>query len=241
MRNKLNPLVYIESNSLLAHDIQSSLNIMSKMVNTISVQSEKITSSLLAMLDDAHKQLKDYIASGNDKEKKTVLINKLNQIADKLGKDSDCANVRKLTSELKQHINLSGTIYRYIKNYEGTLFRKNRTISKYRFYDEREWRFIPKESDKRVKISLTKEEFLTYRSSRKQKPFIAGIDLPFSAEDITTCIAISKSATSCLISSDFMSINFKAVCCLISLRFFGSSLTLAGNRPLYAAKIGKGL
>lgn len=38
-------------------------------------------------------------------------------------------------------------IIRYMKNYEGTLERKSITIDKYRFSDEREWRYVPEYKD----------------------------------------------------------------------------------------------
>lgn len=34
-------------------------------------------------------------------------------------------------------------VLRYIKNYEGELSRKGQTIQRYRFSDEREWRYVP--------------------------------------------------------------------------------------------------
>jgi hypothetical protein len=36
---------------------------------------------------------------------------------------------------------------RHIKNYQGDLIRKGKVIPKYRFYDEREWRFTPSIKD----------------------------------------------------------------------------------------------
>jgi hypothetical protein len=39
-------------------------------------------------------------------------------------------------------------IARYVKNYEGTLVRKGKTFRKYRFSDEREWRYVPPPSSK---------------------------------------------------------------------------------------------
>jgi hypothetical protein len=41
--------------------------------------------------------------------------------------------------EVKAHLDM----IRYMKNYQGNLTRKGKTIKNYRFSDEREWRYVP--------------------------------------------------------------------------------------------------
>lgn len=49
----------------------------------------------------------------------------------------------------------------FLKPYDGDFIRGNKTHKKVRFYNEREWRYVPKiEFDSEVKNNLTKEEFL---------------------------------------------------------------------------------
>lgn len=56
------------------------------------------------------------------------------------------SNMRELfedtTSPLKKRIS-NADVLRYSKVYEGPLTRKGKTIDKYRFADEREWRYVP--------------------------------------------------------------------------------------------------
>jgi hypothetical protein len=52
---------------------------------------------------------------------------------------------------------------RYTKNYSGTLKRDGKTIPNYRFYDEREWRYVPEMSDPRLQNYMTKEQYEAYR------------------------------------------------------------------------------
>lgn len=72
-------------------------------------------------------------------------------------------------------------LFRYIKNYQGDLVRREKTHKNYRFADEREWRFVP---------DICKEHLMLYakdmNDAKKQKAAstVAGIRLKFEPEDI---------------------------------------------------------
>ncbi|HVU98330.1 MAG TPA: abortive infection system antitoxin AbiGi family protein [Puia sp.] len=96
---------------------------------------------------------------------------------------------KSLTSIANTQMNL----FRYIKNYQGLLYRDGPSAKKYIYYDEKEWRYIPEISDARVKASLTKEEFTLYRGKSKMKPFVDRISLSFKANDIKYLLVRSTS------------------------------------------------
>jgi hypothetical protein len=73
---------------------------------------------------------------------------------------------------------------RYIKNYEGRLRRGNgERISKYRFSDEREWRFVPKFDED---IMMILEDRLYQRPEIQEMVMtkISPLRLGFSADDV---------------------------------------------------------
>ncbi|HDY7983676.1 TPA: hypothetical protein RQK99_004550 [Vibrio vulnificus] len=79
-------------------------------------------------------------------------------------------------------------ILRYVKNYQEDLVRKTETISDYRFYDEREWRFVPEFSEKyhgcfdNTHIEDFKDEF------EKSAKNLSKVRLNFNPEDISYLI-----------------------------------------------------
>ncbi|MGR4992144.1 abortive infection system antitoxin AbiGi family protein [Vibrio rotiferianus] len=79
-------------------------------------------------------------------------------------------------------------IVRYVKNYQEDLIRKSETIPDYRFYDEREWRFVPEFSDEfracfdNTCIGDFKDEF---EQSAKN---LSKVRLMFNPEDINYLI-----------------------------------------------------
>jgi len=89
-------------------------------------------------------------------------------------------------------------ILAYTKNFEGILQRKETIInSKYRFYDEREWRFVPPKAipdkNKGLLNNLTsiisKKEYIDWRGKRNMdKPFLQGMGLKFTPKDINYII-----------------------------------------------------
>lgn len=73
-------------------------------------------------------------------------------------------------------------IARYIKNYEGPLKRGGSTIAKYRYSDEREWRYVPSR-DEKCKMLYTADEFeMTGKDAANAD--LANLRLTFDPDDI---------------------------------------------------------
>ncbi|HDI3196954.1 TPA: hypothetical protein PMB05_003494 [Vibrio cholerae] len=86
-------------------------------------------------------------------------------------------------------------VFRYIKNYEADLERKDTIIENYRFSDEREWRFVPK-TDSPVQMSVGYDYFNNEDNQedlRKNEQELAKIKLSFSSEDISYLIIKDES------------------------------------------------
>lgn len=143
IRNQLNPVIYIEQNSIIAKDIQNTLNML------------KII-------------LGESIISNNTEKSIT--------------------NIQELT-----WANLN--VIRHIKNYAGDLIRGPKTHKDYRFYDEREWRYVPKWNKDKVSFKnfiSTEEDYLNFRNNQKTKPFIENIKIDFTCDDIKYLIVKSN-------------------------------------------------
>lgn len=75
----------------------------------------------------------------------------------------------------------------YIKNYEGVLMRKGEVVDKnYRFYDEREWRYVPSPSDAQLIISPA--DYITSEQKDVVNNRIRNLRLGFEPDDITYII-----------------------------------------------------
>lgn len=142
--NQLNPVIYIEQNSIIAKDIQNTLNLLNEI-------------------------LKDFSKTENNSVKKIDSI-----------KELTWANIN---------------VIRYIKNYAGDLIRTSKTHKNYRFYDEREWRYVPKWNKDKVSFKnfiSSEEEYYTFRKNQKTKPFINGLKINFTCNDIKYLIVKSN-------------------------------------------------
>jgi hypothetical protein len=74
-------------------------------------------------------------------------------------------------------------ILRYIKTYEGSLTRKGKTIQKYRFADEREWRYVPN-YDSSFLAWLGLEQYSTPEQKKLRNEELKNEKLTFTANDI---------------------------------------------------------
>jgi hypothetical protein len=73
----------------------------------------------------------------------------------------------------------------HVKPYEGRMWRRGSYIEPVRFYDEREWRFVPSAQSHALPASLTKAEFFNeqYRDSVNRR-LMQGFRLEFQPDDI---------------------------------------------------------
>lgn len=85
-------------------------------------------------------------------------------------------------------------ILSHVKNYEGSL--KKYKFKSYRFYDEREVRFVPKLSeiiDANISPLLNANEYNQYKLEHKKSALINNLSLPFNTEDISHILVSSSS------------------------------------------------
>jgi hypothetical protein len=76
-------------------------------------------------------------------------------------------NIAKIVSGLERIVSGLDRIESFIKPYEGRLWRDGKYIpSKIRFYDEREWRFVPELPEDFSSSRLTKAEFLDEKKKK---------------------------------------------------------------------------
>jgi hypothetical protein len=189
--NKLNPVVYIEKDSFLAVDLRAKVNNLFNAVRSLEGETLRNAATGIAMvkkiIDDAllnHRESN----SGVTKIITPQQQKQLEQFLDDVLKRND--GYRTLSKTLRNAAYNLFNVFRYIKNYEGPHPKKT-SIKSYRFYDEREWRYVPEFNDTRLKPSLNMEEFKKYRGIGS-KPFINGVTLPFSSKDIKYLLVKSE-------------------------------------------------
>ena len=77
-------------------------------------------------------------------------------------------------------------ILRFIKPYEGEFVHNGRVIEKVRFYDEKEWRFVPKVNARYEKqgFGLTEDEYKSDLKTRLEDSFRKEAKLKFEPNDV---------------------------------------------------------
>lgn len=88
---------------------------------------------------------------------------------------------------------------RFYKPYQGELIRKNgKRVSNYKFYDEREWRYIPDINIKGFTHRIKTKQFKDYKS-KNSKPHIKSHSLNIKANDINYIIVNNENEIPILI------------------------------------------
>ncbi len=89
-------------------------------------------------------------------------------------------------------IQKSDMLTSYIKPYEGSMWRRGRYLQGVRFYDEREWRFVPTGSPARFRTALTRTQFQNESLREQENGKIADQTLHFGPDDIKYLILKSE-------------------------------------------------
>lgn len=108
-------------------------------------------------------------------------------------------NMAQFTSLNTAYLNVMNT-YRYIKNYEGELWRNGKLeADNYRFADEREWRFVPNLDTEGVPPFVGISKIRTKQQKREYNEKVSHIRLRFEPDDIKYLIVESDTDISELI------------------------------------------
>lgn len=164
-KNSLNPVLYIEKHSALAEcfikgykGTNIGVNIVNEVILGLGIVFDN-TKGHESMEVQQKEEMYDKIETG------------LNEV-EKLGKVVTFAQYMPY----------------YVKHYEDDLIRRDETFKNYRFYDEREWCFVPKELQTSNELYKSAAQYKAWREQNREKQLLNKVSLDFDYEDITHLI-----------------------------------------------------
>jgi len=170
IEHQLNPVLYLEKNSALADSL---------------IRSLYTSRSITAIINPQLKQIRNKIGEiTNNKNYNPVQKNtKLEELQDELRQYDDLANNMR---------HIIHSIF-YTKHYSDALERNGEIINDHRFYDEREWRFLPEFQSLISSLHISERQYKEWRGDiRKPKPILTNVNLPFRLTDIEYIIVEKK-------------------------------------------------
>lgn len=159
IKNKLNPVLYLEKNSMLMDNYSNSLK--------GSFEFNELIQKILKQLG--------VILNTNEK----IPLTEIQIVVDKLRTIS-------LTTSFTESV-----LY-YLKHYEDTLIRGRKIYKNYKFYDEREWCFVPSIADIYKNVDFKDFNYEIWRGNGA-KPILPFVNLSFKFEDIQHLIVNTDS------------------------------------------------
>jgi hypothetical protein len=199
IKHKLNPVIYLEEESMISEDLRKSFELINMILSHHGEALNRFSDRSRFNLE----KIEQLVESAEGIEENKIFEN-LNGLLAPFVKGLDEINQdQKLYGDLLDHIKqlLDGqiNILRYCKNYQRDLKRDGKMYPNYRFYDEREWRFVPSMSSGIP--NLIEDEYKKYRGGSKiKKPLLDFPVLDFSASDIKYIIVKKSSDISPLIT-----------------------------------------
>lgn len=163
-RNRLNPVLYIEKNSMIAESF-----IRAFKGTPLGVGFVNRTASELAEL---------YRLTESFPDRQAILD----------GTD----HLLTQTEAMERIVTFSQYSPFYIKSYEDDLPRKDGVIKDYRFYDEREWCYVPESLQTSNGLYKNEQQYNEWRQQNENKPLIEEVSLDFDFSDITHLIVEKK-------------------------------------------------
>lgn len=107
----------------------------------------------------------------------------------------------KETNSLRSLQLKAADLFKYIKPYEGDFMRKGRLIRNVRFYDEREWRYVPAIDDANDNWILWREEYLNSVKRAHANTQVENAKLIFEPNDIRYLIIKEETQIGAMISA----------------------------------------
>ncbi len=144
VKQKLNPVLYIDKNSRL---LENFLEALKGSLTTVNIASQ--------------------ILNNNQNQQGAIITKNL----------------------IKSAEYLTYSLY-YTKHYQDNLPKLDN--KEYRFYDEREWRYIPEFQCAVCQLKKIEEEYLAWRGQSKNKPLLEEVQLQFDYIDIEHIVVEKK-------------------------------------------------
>lgn len=163
-RNRLNPVLYIENNSIIAESFIRAFKGTPLGVGFVN----KTVSELAELFRQTE--------SSPDRQAILQGIDHLLNLAEAMGKIVVFGQFSPF----------------YIKSYEDDLPRKSGVIKNYRFYDEREWCYVPESLQTSNDLYKNEQQYNEWRQQNENKPLIEDVSLDFDFSDITHLIVEKK-------------------------------------------------
>lgn len=184
INNGINPVLYLEKNSFLSYEIfQLLIDLLRRanqdLKNEIAIR-ERLKENLIKLREtpDTLSDKKELLKFIEEKEKEIELLESMSKESDKMS-------------------NVMFDIMKYLKAYEGYSLRNQEMESELiRFYDEREWRYVPdlKEHEKDLKVLdisnslIDNTQFDNKELFKKANTILDRIKLSFTPDDINYII-----------------------------------------------------
>lgn len=159
---RLNPVLYIEKNSIIAESFIKSFHAVDEGIHLVN-------NSILDL-----KTYFEFIKSNSN-----------------LSEDEKQFGYKRVSSVLDQVEALSKVVTfgqympYHVKHYEDKLITKAQEYDHYRFYDEREWCYVPDELQKSNELYKNKIQYELWRNENRDKKLLDNVSLEFNFSDIT--------------------------------------------------------
>lgn len=164
-KNGLNPVFYLEKNSFLANSMIKAFSGITVIANHFNKELDKLEVKTEEMSKKTYSKT-DLIDLKEDNKKMRVIFEGLDH-----------------------------TVYSlyFTKHVMDNLERNGKITRNYKFYDEREWRYVPELKHELFRLYMDENKYLLWRGNEKQKPILQEVNLDFKPNDIEYIIVEKKS------------------------------------------------
>lgn len=159
---RLNPVLYIEKNSIIAESFIKAFHGVDQGVNLVN----NSILELRAYFD--HLQSNETL-NGDERQ---IGFNQVSHLLDQI-------------EAIGKVVTFGQFMPYYVKHYEDKLSTKSGEYANYRFYDEREWCYVPEEFQTSNDLYKNQTQYDVWRKESNSKKMLDSVSLDFNFSDIT--------------------------------------------------------